>query len=151
MLSDFEVFVTSITTCYKFLQRIKLMEMHEFDLRGTHVMCIYYLQRNPDGLTASRLAQLCGEDKGAISRTLAILQEKGLIHSGEKKYRTPIYLTEAGKTIAEQVDEMIIRWVSCGGFGITEEERRCFREVMEKVERNLGAKLETCERLKAGE
>ena len=151
MLQEFENFVTGITVCYKFIQRIKTLEMTEFDLRGTHAMCMYFLQRHPEGLTASQLAQMCAEDKGAISRTLAVLQEKGLISSGEKKYRTPLYLTEEGKRIADILDDLVVRWVIFGGANVTDEERAVFYKTLGQISHNLGAKLESCEALKEKE
>ena len=59
MLQRFETFVTGITTCYKCIQRIKSMEMTEFVLKGAHLMCLFFLHHNPEGLTAAQLCQLC--------------------------------------------------------------------------------------------
>jgi hypothetical protein len=73
MIQRFDAFVSGITACYKYIQRIKSMEMTEFGLKGTHVMCLYYLRQNPAGLTASQLCGLCAEDKAAISRTVSEL------------------------------------------------------------------------------
>ena len=53
--------------------------MTEFGLKGTHVMCLFFLHHTPEGLTAAQLCQLCAEDKAAISRTIATLKEKGYI------------------------------------------------------------------------
>ena len=148
MLHKFEEFVTGITMCYKFIQKIKMLEMTELDLRGSDAMCIYFLHRHPEGMTASQLSQLCAEDKGAISRTLATLQEKGLIAISEKKYRVPLYLTDLGKEIAEKVDEMVKRWVVFGSEGLSEEEGAMFYHTLHQISHNLGDKLESCERLK---
>jgi hypothetical protein len=71
----FQSFVTGITVCYKYIQRIKTLEMTEFGLKGAHVMCLFFLHQNPEGLMAAQLCQLCAEDKAAISRTLAVLQQ----------------------------------------------------------------------------
>ena len=49
------------------------MEMTELGLKGTHVMCLFFLHHTPEGLTAAQLCQLCAEDKAAISRTIATL------------------------------------------------------------------------------
>ena len=57
MLHRFSAFVGGITECYKYIQRIKAAEMTEFGLKGTHVMCLYYLRQNPTGLTARRASQ----------------------------------------------------------------------------------------------
>ena len=87
MIQRFQAFVTGITVCYKYIQRIKSAEMTEFGLKGTHMMCLFFLHHQPEGLTAAQLCQLCAEDKAAISRTLATLQKNGYILAGEKKYR----------------------------------------------------------------
>ena len=137
MLQRFEAFVAGITACYKYIQRIKSAEMTEFGLKGTHVMCLFYLHHNPQGLTAAQLCQLCAEDKAAISRTLMTLQEMGYIHTGEKKYRFPLTLTEEGTRVASQVDTLIAQWVGFGGDGLTEEERTTFYKALGHISVNL--------------
>lgn len=144
MIKRFEAFVSGITICYKYIQRIKSFEMTEFGLKGTHVMCLFYLQRNPDGLTAAQLCSLCEEDKAAISRTLNELIEKGYIYSenadNKKKYRALMFLTESGVEIATKVDALITQWVNAGGGGLTEEERNTFYHALEIISDNLKAK-----------
>ncbi len=141
MINRFQSFVTGITICYKYIQRIKNAEMTEFGLKGTHVMCVFFLHHNPEGLTAAELCQLCAEDKAAISRTLSTLQEKGYIQSGEKRYRAKITLTEKGLLLAKQVDEVIEQWVGFGGDGLQEEERENFYHALELIADNLKQKL----------
>lgn len=137
MIQRFQDFVTGITACYKYIQRIKSMEMTEFGLKGTQVMCIFFLQHNSEGLTASQLCQLCAEDKAAISRTLATLQKQGYILTGEKKYRTPLYLTDKGRALASQMDGLIQQWVGCGGNGLSDEERATFYRALVQIAGNL--------------
>ena len=137
MIERFDAFVTGITTCYKYIQKIKSIEMTDLGLKGNHVMCIFYLNRNDEGLTAAELSQLCGEDKAAISRTLGILQEEGYVKSGEKKYRAPLHLTESGKKIAQYVDNLIREWVGRGGDGLSEEERNTFYRSLDIISSNL--------------
>lgn len=141
MIQRFESFVTGITVCYKYIQRIKAMEMTEFDLKGTHVMCLFFLHRS-GSLTAAQLSQLCAEDKAAISRTLSTLQAKGFIESEPKKYRAQIRLTESGLQVARQVDGLIEQWVSFGGDGLTEEERAIFYRALERIAGNLRTSIE---------
>lgn len=142
MLQRFEAFVTGITVCYKFIQRIKSAEMSEFGLKGTHVMCLFFLHHNPDGLTAAQLCQLCAEDKAAISRTVAALQEQGYVESGDKKYRAVLSLTQAGKDLAGKMDGLIEQWVSLGGDGLTDGERAAFYSTLERISENLREKTE---------
>ena len=145
MLQRFESFVTGITVCHKYIQRIKSMEMTEFGLKGTHVMCIYFLHHNEGGSTAAQLSQLCAEDKAAISRTVMTLQEQGYVKSEEKKYRAQLHLTEAGLEVARRVDEVIARWVGVGGDGLTEEERTIFYRALDRISGNLRDRLEEIE------
>lgn len=140
MLDRFGAFVTGITACYKHIQRIKNMEMTELGLKGTHVMCIFHLNQNPEGLTAARLCQLCDEDKAAISRTLAELERLGYVRTSVqpgKKYRAPVCLTEAGETAALRINGLIENWVTAGGAGLTLEQREEFYRSLELIASNL--------------
>ena len=76
MKDRFEAFVTGVTVCYKYIQRIKALEMTELGLKGTHVTCLFYLSNHPEGLTAAQLCQLCAEDKASVSRTVADLRSR---------------------------------------------------------------------------
>lgn len=143
MLQRFEAFVTGVTTCYKYIQRIKSAEMTEFGLKGAHVMCMFFLHHNPQGLTAAQLCQLCGEDKAAISRTITTLQSRGYIEGAEKRYRAQLRLTAEGKEIANEFDRLIEQWVGLGGDGMTEEERATFYRCLELISGNLKDRLET--------
>ena len=140
MLQRFQDFVTGITQCYRSIQKIKSTEMTEFGLKGTHVMCLFFLGQHPEGLTATQLSQMCAEDKAAISRTLAVLQERGYIQAGEKKYRAPLRLTDAGEELARQMEGLIQHWVTFGGDDLTQEERETFYRALGKLATRLGEK-----------
>ncbi|MBQ2868374.1 MAG: winged helix-turn-helix transcriptional regulator [Firmicutes bacterium] len=142
MQDRFQAFVTGISVCYKYIQKIKSVEMTEFGLKGAHAMCLFFLHSHPEGLTAAQLSQLCAEDKAAVSRSLASLAEKGYIESDEKKYRSRIRLTEQGKQVAVHIDEMIERWVESGGDGLSEENREAFYSSLELISNNLRDHLE---------
>ena len=143
MIDRFHEFLTGITVCYKYLQRIKTVEMTELGLKGTHVACLFYLARQPDGLTAAQLCQLCAEDKASVSRTVADLRGRGYIaQGGEKNYRAPLRLTEDGFQAAKQMEPMIERWVNFGGDGLTEQQRENFYESLALISNNLRTKLE---------
>ena len=143
MLNRFGAFVTGITACYKYIQRIKTMEMTEFGLKGTHVMCLFYLHHSSQGLTAAQLCQLCDEDKAAISRTLSELETKGYLRArAAKKYRAEIMLTPEGTDLVEKMDTLIENWVSVGGDGLTEEQRASFYQSLELIAGNLKEKYE---------
>ena len=48
----FEDFVGLISALYKEIQRIKTHESAKLGLKGSDIMCLYYLERSEDGLTA---------------------------------------------------------------------------------------------------
>ena len=139
MTERFEQFVSGISLCYKHIQRIKNLEMTEFGLKGTQVMCIFHLRRHPEGLTAAQLVSLCQEDKAAVSRTLSELIEGGYVESGvdAKRYRAPMRLSEKGLAVAEKVDALVAAWVEAGGEGLSEAERAAFYHALELISRNL--------------
>ena len=138
----FQAFVTGISVCYKYIQKIKSLEMTEFGLKGAHAMFLFFLHSHPEGLTAAQLSQLCAEDKAAVSRSLASLLEEGYIVSDEKKYRSRIRLTQRGEEVACRIDQMIERWVESGGDGLTEQDRDVFYSSLELIANNLRDHLE---------
>ncbi len=138
MLDRFEAFTAGITACYRYIQKIKATEMTELGLKGTHVMCLYYLHSSREALTAARLSALCCEDKAAISRTLADLEERGyLMPVSGKKYRAALRLTPAGVQAAEQIRHLIAGWVEVGGDGLTEAQRGEFYAALSAIAENL--------------
>ncbi len=138
MMDRFEAFVGGITACYKYIQKIKATEMTELGLKGTHVMCLYHLNRHEAGLTAAELCRLCAEDKAAISRTLTELEARGYLNpKTEKKYRTALTLTDAGRETARQMTVLIESWVNIGGDGLTTQQRSEFYGTLSQIAANL--------------
>ena len=140
MIRRFKEFTKYISLAYKYLIKIKSEGIKEFGLKGSHVMCLFYIGESENGLTATNLCQLCCEDKAAISKALSALCEKGYIvlENGEnKKYRSSYFLTEKGREIIEQLKNKIKSAVTVGGTGITEEERDIFYRCLFKIVENL--------------
>ena len=142
MINRFHEFMTGITVCYKYIQRIKSMEMTELGLKGTHVTCLFHLYRNSDGMTAAQLCGLCAEDKASISRTVADLRARGYIaQESEKHYRQPLRLTASGEQVAKQMEPLIEAWVTAGGEGLADEQREIFYQSLALISQNLRSKL----------
>lgn len=141
MVDRFEKLTTGVAQIYKNIQKIKKYRMNSFGLKGTHVMCIYYLDSAPEGMTASTLSRMCKEDKAGISRILAELEQHGFIrYEGspeKKKYRARAILTENGKRYAAKVNELILQTVMDAGQEITEKEREVFYRVLSIISGNL--------------
>ncbi|MBR7100906.1 MAG: winged helix-turn-helix transcriptional regulator [Clostridia bacterium] len=142
MIRRFKEFTKYISLAYKYLIKIKSDGIKEFGLKGSHVMCLFYIGESENGLTATNLCQLCCEDKAAVSKTLSALCEKGyvVLENGEnKKYRSSYFLTDAGKEIMNQLNEKIRAAVIGGGTGLSDEEREVFYRCLFKIVDNLEA------------
>ena len=112
--SRFEDFVGIISALSKEIQRIKNAEARRLGFRGADVMCLDYLVKHPDGLTAAELARLVDVSRAAVSRTVAHLAEDGFVEVGgsdddASRYRAPIRLTEKGYEAARPLDDIIHR------------------------------------------
>ncbi len=111
----FEDFVGIISALGKEIQRIKTAEAKRLGFRGSDVMCLYYLVKYPEGLTASELARMVDVSRAAMSRTVAHLAEDGFVEVGDaededaSKYRAPVRLTEKGYEAARPLDDIIHR------------------------------------------
>ena len=137
MENIFENFTITILKLNKLVQKIKNCEMQEYGLKTIHVMCIYYLNNNPEGLTASELTRLTLEDKAAISRALKVLREKGYASYDQYRYNADIRLTSDGKQLASIICEKADRAVNAGSFDFTEEQRNSFYGQLKAIAENL--------------
>lgn len=148
MLERFERLTLGTSQIYKDIQKIKKARMNSLGLKGTHVMCLYYLYQNPEGLTAAELCTLCRENKAGISRILSELEELAFICYEQpragKKYRTRAVLTGSGEKYASEITDLILHATIVGGRGISEEERSTFYRVLFQIAENLN---ELCEEL----
>lgn len=150
MRNRFESFAGDIIELNRCLQKIKEQEMKRFGLKAGHTMCLYYLGKHPEGLTASQLTELCKEDKAAISRCLGQLMERELIScrlpENKRSYRTLHFLTEQGQDIVRKMNDRIEYAVFHGGNGLSDGERENFYESLERILRNLTQYLEENEK-----
>lgn len=139
MEERFEAFTVLIGRISRSIKRIKSEEMAEFQLKGPHVSCLYYLSAE-DGLTAAALCERCDEDKAAVSRSLDDLEKGGYITCGSgtgRRYRTPLYLTERGRAVCRAINEKIGRIVNAASQGLGEAERRSMYRALTLISGNL--------------
>ena len=140
MISRFEHFSISISCISRYIQKIERMEMEQYGLKGPHAQCLLAMSRYPEGLTATRLCQLCDKDKAAISRMVAELEEKGMVcraNPGGHRYRAALQLTEQGKLAAAHVGETARRAVEKASAGMTEEQRGIMYGALDLIAENL--------------
>ena len=140
-MERFAMFSGSILELNRHFQKVKDAEMRALGLRGSHVMPLYYLGRSPDGLTITELAEVCKEDKAAISRAITELTEKGYVYrkveEPRRVYRAKLCLTEAGERLVQYVYTRIDFALTRGSQGLSEEQRRVFYSTVELILKNL--------------
>lgn len=137
MENRFENFTIAILKLNKLVQRIKLYEMKNFDLKAIHVMCIYYISQFPGGITATELTRLTLEDKAAISRALSLLEKRGYIKYSGSSYGAAITLTESGDKVADFIADRANIAVEAGGGRLTCEEREMFYKALNIISEDL--------------
>lgn len=139
MQERFQAFTVLITKLNRCIRKIKTEEMAEFDLKSPHVSCLYYLYK-ADSLTAKELCDICEEDKANISRSIEYLETNGYIvcHSKtEKRYKSPLVLTEKGREVAKKITEKVDNLLCRAGEGISAEDRNIMYRSLAIVCENL--------------
>lgn len=143
MENRFENFTVTVLKLNKLIQKIKQYEMKAYGLKAVHVMCLYYLNLNKGGLTASRLAKITLEDKAAVSRALTLLRQKGLVSYAPDGYNERVFLTKDGEKASAYILERADEAVNAAGGTLSEEQRenmyRALGIVTERLEEHYRA------------
>ena len=142
MVSRFELFSSSISCIFRYIQKIERMEMEKYGLKGPHAQCLLAMSRYPEGITAARLCEVCDKDKAAISRMVSELEEKGMIRrscENGNRYRSQLRLTAMGEAAAEHVEQLALRAVEEASAGMTEEQRITMYAALDLIAENLQA------------
>ena len=138
----FDLFVSLICQLNRSIRRIKGFEMRAMGLRGVHVMILFHMNLHPEGLTQTRLATLCAEDKATISRAVQDLTEMGVIASDPStlnRRNVKLTLTEHGNELAGGLGERIRNAVEAGAAGLPDKARDLLYSMLERVNDNLAA------------
>ena len=142
MISKYEHFSLSVSCIYHDIQRIERTEMEKFGLKGPHAQTLLAMRRHPQGITSVQLCEICEKDKAAVSRSVAELEEKGMITRNQvngSTYRAKLKLTEQGIAAADAVSERARQAVEQAGQGLSDDKRQIFYEVMALIAGNLHA------------
>ena len=140
MENRYELISGSVSSMYHDIQKIERVEMAKYGLKGPHAQCLLVMNKHPQGITAARLCEACEKDKAAVSRTLAELEEAGMVireNRNGSRYRSALLLTEQGKAAAAAVVEKARLAVELAGTGFGEEEREVFYRVLAIIAGNL--------------
>jgi DNA-binding MarR family transcriptional regulator len=139
MIKRFEIFTVLITKISRNIRRIKTEAMQEFGLKSPHVTCLYYLYERK-ALTVKQLCDICEEDKGAVSRSITELQQKGFVveeKTGNKKYKNNLVLTEKGSEAAKHIVDRIYSVLKGTSQGLDEKERESFYNSLSVINEKL--------------
>ena len=136
----YKQFTNLITSIARAISRIKKVEMANFGLKGKQVQCLFVLHGQEKGSTVSELAEMCGEDKASISRTIHELEEQDYLYFDAKekqKYKNHVCLTEKGAKMAKIVYERVSDFASKVGMGTSDSERRAMYRTLTRILHNL--------------
>ena len=125
MQEDFEKLTVLINRLNRNIKKIKNQSMAEYDLRGAHISCLYYLYEH-DGAIASNLCDGCEEDKATVSRALNYLEENGFIirrDESAKRYKCSLHLTTKGREAGKKINEMNRYVLNAISDGLTAKEK----------------------------
>ena len=140
MIERFEQFSYSINVIYRYVLKIEREEMEKYGYRGSYALYLAIMYHFPDGLTASKLSEISDRDKAGISRTVAEMEQKGLItkqSNHDNFYRAKLVLTKKGRDVADLVRKKAIYAVSRAGDGISDEDRKIFYDCLFSISSNL--------------
>ena len=129
--------VSAISTC---IQKIEAEQMTKYGLRGSCAQYLACMLKHEEGITVSKLSELCAKDKAAVSRAVAELEDNGFITReavGVGVYRAAIVLTQKGRDVAEFVNKRASTAVELAGKGLSDEERTILYNALDLIAGNL--------------
>ena len=137
MIDRFEKFSYFISEISHHWHKISADVMNEYGLKGPYSVYFTALYQYPDGITATKLCELCSRDKADVSRAATLMEQKNLLVKEGSNYRALLKLTKEGKVVAEQIKKRAEAAVGYGGRGLTDEQRTVFYIALEIVCSNL--------------
>ena len=133
----FSLAIFEISRCW---HKLAAEEMAAYGLKGAHAIYLTAMYRCKEGVTGPQLCELCGKDKSDVSRTIAVLQEKGLVTKNEVNqslYRGLLTLTKQGRDVAEQIGQRANLAVELAGKDLSPKERNDFYRALDSITANL--------------
>lgn len=139
MEQRFETFTVLITKINRNIRKIKNREMAEYNLKGSHISCLYFIYLS-GGLTATELCERCEEDKATVSRSLDFLEKNGFVFCRDqtkKRYKSPIELTSKGLEAAGKISAKIDSILETVSGQMSEGDRVIFYRFLTAVSDNI--------------
>lgn len=136
----FEKFTLLIDGIHKSIHNLKITIAPHLGVKGVHVLWVWELLKNPDGLTAAELAMRSMVNRSLVSREIEALTEGGyvvLALDGGNKYNGKLRLTDKGRKLAESIGGEVMRIQNAVDEGIDKEELDAFYKTLEKLNSNF--------------
>ena len=140
MKDRFERFTFSIFEIEKSWHKLTGEEMAEYGLKGSHSVYLTALSKYKDGVSATKLCEICGKDKADVSRMMKIMIVKGLIvkEGNHKNNYGGLYkLTDAGWKAADKVKQNVNLAVDAASANLPDENRKVLYDSLELISENL--------------
>ena len=139
MKERFETFTVLINRISRNIRKIKNQEMAEYNLRNSHVSCLYFIYMAGE-ITATELCEKCEEDKATISRAIDYLEKNGFVTceiQNGKRYKSPLVLTEKGAVIGKKIGDKIDSVLDEICIGLSDAERTEFYRILSIISNSL--------------
>lgn len=139
MRDRFLRFTTLITSITRNIRRLTTEAVARYDIKRSYVSALYFLYKNGP-LSATKLCNLCGEDKANVSRTLHALEEDGYVVREERqssRSRVRMMLTEEGMEIGAFLAGRISEEVERATRGIPPADIAVMYSVLERLDENM--------------
>lgn len=136
----FEKFTLLIGGIHKSIHNLKITIAPHLGVKGVHVLWVWELLKNPDGLTAAELAMRSMVNRSLVSREIEALREGGYVVlslDGGNKYNGKLRLTDKGRELAENIGGEVMRIQNAVDEGIDKEELDAFYKTLEKLNDNF--------------
>lgn len=140
MLDRFEKFSFCISEINRSLHKIAGEEMEEYGLKGPYAVYFTTMYRFKEGITATKLCELCSKDKSDVSRAINLFIDKGIVTreaNNENSYRALLKLTDSGIKLAKQITEKANKAVQFVGKDLGVSNRKIFYDCLESITTNL--------------
>ncbi|MGN1344655.1 MAG: MarR family winged helix-turn-helix transcriptional regulator, partial [Traorella sp.] len=142
-IDRFGKFSLAIATINKIWHNIAAKEMEKYGLKGIHSIYILTMAKYPDGITATKLCEVCDKDKADVSRMMNILEQNGFVHKEGNNYRAIFKLTSSGYQLAQEVNDKANKAVAMAGKDLSDLDREVLYHCLDSIIANLKVLNET--------
>ena len=137
IFEQFEKFSFFVSEGTRYLHKLSMGEAKEYNLKASHALILLTVSLHNEALTASKLAETSGKDKGEVSRSISTLIEHGLLEKPSNSYRAKLKLTENGKNLASALRKKANLAVELASNDLTDDELTVFYKTFEIIISNL--------------